>query len=60
LEVTPAFREVAAMSWGAEDLATALGASDNHGAFVGGYGFTYEFARQRSKMDKGGSKKKSQ
>ena len=36
---------VAAMSWGAEDLATALGASDNHGDFIGGYGFTYELAR---------------
>ena len=35
---------VAAMSWGAEDLATALGASDNRGAY-GGYGFTYELAR---------------
>ena len=35
---------VAAMSWGAEDLATALGASDNRGAF-GGYDFTYELAR---------------
>jgi citrate lyase subunit beta/citryl-CoA lyase len=33
-----------AMSWGAEDLATALGASDNKGDF-GGYGFTYELAR---------------
>lgn len=35
---------VAAMTWGAEDLATALGASDNRGEF-GGYGFTYELAR---------------
>jgi citrate lyase subunit beta / citryl-CoA lyase len=35
---------VVAMSWGAEDLATALGASDNLGEF-GGYGFTYELAR---------------
>jgi citrate lyase subunit beta/citryl-CoA lyase len=35
---------VAAMSWGAEDLATALGASDNKGPF-GGYDFTYELAR---------------
>src|SRR5262245_26347350 len=35
---------VAAMSWGAEDLATALGASDNRGSF-GGYDFTYELAR---------------
>ena len=35
---------IAAMSWGAEDLATALGASDNRGDF-GGYGFTYELAR---------------
>lgn len=35
---------VAAMSWGAEDLATALGASDNRGAY-GGYDFTYELAR---------------
>lgn len=35
---------VAAMSWGAEDLATALGASDNKGSF-GGYDFTYELAR---------------
>ena len=33
-----------AMSWGAEDLATALGASDNRGAFSG-YDFTYELAR---------------
>jgi citrate lyase subunit beta/citryl-CoA lyase len=35
---------VVAMSWGAEDLATALGASDNLGEF-GGYGFSYELAR---------------
>jgi citrate lyase subunit beta/citryl-CoA lyase len=35
---------VAAMSWGAEDLATALGASDNRSAH-GGYEFTYELAR---------------
>lgn len=35
---------VAAMSWGAEDLATALGATDNKGEF-GGYGFTYELGR---------------
>jgi citrate lyase subunit beta / citryl-CoA lyase len=35
---------VAAMSWGGEDLATALGASDNRGEF-GGYAFTYELAR---------------
>jgi citrate lyase subunit beta / citryl-CoA lyase len=35
---------VAAMSWGAEDLATALGASNNRGAY-GGYDFTYELAR---------------
>ncbi len=35
---------VVAMSWGAEDLATALGASDNRGDF-GGYDFTYELAR---------------
>lgn len=35
---------VAAMSWGAEDLATALGASDNKGEFSG-YDFTYELAR---------------
>ncbi|HEX2493070.1 MAG TPA: CoA ester lyase [Steroidobacter sp.] len=33
-----------AMSWGAEDLATALGASDNRGEY-GGYDFTYELAR---------------
>ena len=35
---------VVAMSWGAEDLATALGASDNRGEY-GGYDFTYELAR---------------
>lgn len=35
---------LAAMSWGAEDLATALGASDNRGPH-GGYDFTYELAR---------------
>jgi citrate lyase subunit beta/citryl-CoA lyase len=35
---------VAAMSWGGEDLATALGASDNRGDY-GGYDFTYELAR---------------
>ena len=35
---------IAAMSWGAEDLATALGASDNRGDH-GGYDFTYELAR---------------
>jgi citrate lyase subunit beta/citryl-CoA lyase len=35
---------VVAMSWGAEDLATALGATDNRGDF-GGYDFTYELAR---------------
>lgn len=35
---------VAAMSWGAEDLATALGATDNRGDH-GGYDFTYEVAR---------------
>jgi citrate lyase subunit beta/citryl-CoA lyase len=33
-----------AMSWGAEDLATALGASSNRGNY-GGYDFTYELAR---------------
>lgn len=33
-----------AMSWGAEDLADALGASENRNA-DGGYGFTYELAR---------------
>ena len=35
---------VVAMSWGAEDLATALGATDNRGDY-GGYDFTYELAR---------------
>jgi citrate lyase subunit beta/citryl-CoA lyase len=35
---------VAAMSWGAEDLATALGATDNRGDYHG-YDFTYELAR---------------
>jgi citrate lyase subunit beta/citryl-CoA lyase len=35
---------VAAMTWGAEDLATALGAIDNRGA-DGAYEFTYELAR---------------
>lgn len=35
---------LAAMSWGAEDLATALGASDNRGDYAG-YDFTYELAR---------------
>ncbi|MEA3177986.1 MAG: citrate lyase subunit beta / citryl-CoA lyase [Gammaproteobacteria bacterium] len=35
---------VAAMSWGAEDLATALGAIDNRNE-AGGYEFTYELAR---------------
>jgi citrate lyase subunit beta/citryl-CoA lyase len=35
---------VAAMSWGAEDLATALGAVDNR-SDTGGYEFTYELAR---------------
>jgi len=35
---------IAAMSWGAEDLATALGASDNRGEYAG-YDFTYELAR---------------
>jgi citrate lyase subunit beta / citryl-CoA lyase len=35
---------IAAMSWGGEDLATALGASDNRGSY-GGYDFTYELAR---------------
>jgi citrate lyase subunit beta/citryl-CoA lyase len=35
---------VAAMSWGAEDLATALGAIDNRDD-AGGYDFTYELAR---------------
>jgi citrate lyase subunit beta / citryl-CoA lyase len=33
-----------AMSWGAEDLADALGASENRDA-DGSYGFTYELAR---------------
>lgn len=33
-----------AMTWGAEDLADAVGASDNRGP-DGGYGFTYELAR---------------
>jgi citrate lyase subunit beta/citryl-CoA lyase len=33
-----------AMTWGAEDLADALGASENRNA-DGGYGFTYELAR---------------
>src|SRR5579859_1148467 len=35
---------VVAMSWGGEDLATALGAIDNKGEY-GGYSFTYELAR---------------
>jgi len=35
---------VAAMSWGAEDLATALGAIDNRNE-TGGYEFTYQLAR---------------
>jgi citrate lyase subunit beta/citryl-CoA lyase len=35
---------VVAMSWGGEDLATALGASDNRGDY-GGYDFTDELAR---------------
>jgi citrate lyase subunit beta / citryl-CoA lyase len=35
---------LAAMSWGAEDLATALGATSNRGDH-GGYDFTYELAR---------------
>jgi citrate lyase subunit beta / citryl-CoA lyase len=35
---------VAAMSWGGEDLATALGAIDNRGP-DGGYEFTYHLAR---------------
>jgi citrate lyase subunit beta/citryl-CoA lyase len=35
---------VAAMSWGAEDLATALGAIDNRNE-SGAYEFTYELAR---------------
>ncbi|ROO85200.1 citrate lyase subunit beta/citryl-CoA lyase [Actinocorallia herbida] len=33
-----------ALTWGAEDLADAVGASDNRGP-DGGYGFTYELAR---------------
>lgn len=35
---------LAAMSWGAEDLADAVGATDNRNA-DGGYAFTYEMAR---------------
>jgi citrate lyase subunit beta/citryl-CoA lyase len=35
---------VAALTWGAEDLADALGASDNRDA-DGSYGFTYQLAR---------------
>jgi len=35
---------VAAMTWGAEDLADALGASENRNA-DGSYGFTYQLAR---------------
>ena len=35
---------VVAMTWGAEDLADALGASENRNE-TGGYGFTYELAR---------------
>ncbi|MDR3417258.1 MAG: CoA ester lyase [Nevskia sp.] len=35
---------LAAMTWGAEDLADAVGASENRGA-DGAYGFTYELAR---------------
>jgi citrate lyase subunit beta/citryl-CoA lyase len=35
---------IAAMTWGAEDLATELGAIDNRDE-NGGYGFTYELAR---------------
>jgi citrate lyase subunit beta / citryl-CoA lyase len=35
---------VVAMTWGAEDLADALGASENRNA-DGSYGFTYELAR---------------
>jgi len=35
---------LAAMTWGAEDIATALGATSNRDA-SGGYGFTYELAR---------------
>jgi citrate lyase subunit beta / citryl-CoA lyase len=37
-------RRIAAMTWGAEDLATALGAIDNRAA-DGSYEFTYELAR---------------
>jgi citrate lyase subunit beta/citryl-CoA lyase len=35
---------VVAMTWGAEDLADAVGAAENRNA-DGGYGFTYELAR---------------
>ncbi|TQS43347.1 HpcH/HpaI aldolase/citrate lyase family protein [Cryptosporangium phraense] len=35
---------LAALTWGAEDLADAVGATDNRGP-DGGYGFTYELAR---------------
>lgn len=35
---------LAALSWGAEDLADSIGASSNRGP-DGGYGFTYELAR---------------
>jgi citrate lyase subunit beta / citryl-CoA lyase len=35
---------VVALTWGAEDLAAAIGASDNRNA-DGSYGFTYELAR---------------
>lgn len=35
---------VVALSWGAEDLADSVGASENRGP-DGGYGFTYELAR---------------
>ena len=35
---------VAALTWGAEDLADALGATENRGA-DGAYGFTYQLAR---------------
>ena len=35
---------LAALSWGAEDLTAALGASESRAA-EGGYGFTYELAR---------------
>jgi len=35
---------VVALTWGAEDLADAVGASENRNA-DGGYGFTYELAR---------------